>query len=414
MSNSLPENAHPAHLKKQAKALLRSCQASKPDALRRFTQHHPVYANRIPAPDRVRLQQAQHVLACEYGFSSWAHLMEIFEPKNQLDKPDDSGILLFTNGKSSLELFRQVKLPGRMEEWVDVLHDGPVPLTSSVQDLNKIRAKYLSDLGWAGYDGLLSQFESRDQLLSFPNDFSFLQLWFEHDLFDQLLLVQLLARIALNPAWIPKTTLWQFDTYIGRLSPEKFVDARPNPISLRPEHLEEATRIWQAFREPDPSSLTKWMRASTGIFPYLQTAILRFCEEFPSVENGCGRTEQQILEAVQTGHQNPPEIFRYNQGREEAVFMGDASFYLRMENLTQGRFPLLKLENSSTFLHPGSSGYSEAFRCQRFVLTGWGEKVLNRQYDRLQNLVTPYWRGGCEIKGPAAPRWDAENNKMRY
>jgi hypothetical protein len=39
--------------------------------------------------------------------------------------------------------------------------------------------------GWSGLDFIMSGFQKRDPLIAKPEAFSELQLWFEHDLFDQ-------------------------------------------------------------------------------------------------------------------------------------------------------------------------------------------------------------------------------------
>ena len=66
MPESLPQNPHIEHLKKQAKALLRDFRENKPDAVERFRN-----LNVKGAP---KLADAQHAIAREYGFDSWPHL----------------------------------------------------------------------------------------------------------------------------------------------------------------------------------------------------------------------------------------------------------------------------------------------------------------------------------------------------
>ena len=69
-----PLPAHPSldHLKKQAKRLLKSANANDPHAL---AQVGPYFGD----PSQIKLQQAQLVIAREYGFSSWTKLKRHIE-----------------------------------------------------------------------------------------------------------------------------------------------------------------------------------------------------------------------------------------------------------------------------------------------------------------------------------------------
>src|SRR5690349_10462188 len=71
MSLSLPDRPNLDHLKKQAKALLTAWQQGDADAMARFR----ALASTTPAPgEEPKLADAQHVIAHEYGFETWAAL----------------------------------------------------------------------------------------------------------------------------------------------------------------------------------------------------------------------------------------------------------------------------------------------------------------------------------------------------
>ena len=81
---SLPERANIAHLKKQAKDLLRLYRGGDPDAIVRFGRA-PFAANL--SPDEIvarafRLHDAQSCVAREYGFLSWADLASHVEARS--------------------------------------------------------------------------------------------------------------------------------------------------------------------------------------------------------------------------------------------------------------------------------------------------------------------------------------------
>ncbi len=72
----LPGRPSLAFERKDAKALLRRLRAGDPEAVARARARHPTLPNAL---DRVRLADAQLVIAREYGFASWPRLVRYFE-----------------------------------------------------------------------------------------------------------------------------------------------------------------------------------------------------------------------------------------------------------------------------------------------------------------------------------------------
>jgi hypothetical protein len=98
-----------------------------------------------------------------------------------------------TNGESAGHTLQQTGLGGAVLPWQDVLHEGPVP-AGSRQALLRTRAAFLSACGWGSSQAILSSLERRDgRLLQALRDRQQVVLWFEHDLYDQLQLLDILA-----------------------------------------------------------------------------------------------------------------------------------------------------------------------------------------------------------------------------
>lgn len=405
MKRSLPSNPSVDHLKKQAKAVLASCRESDPYALRRLVAYHPRYTSGVKDPQKVALQEVQLVVAREYGYTSWPHLIGTLQQGGPVVSSDASGILLYTNGTSAIDILNTAKVPGTKREWIEALHDGPVPLTKTRDELYRIRADHFAALGWTSAEEALKRFGHRDEPLSQPDEYTELQLWFEHDLFDQLQLIQLLDHLSDFPAWQGKTVLYQFDAFLGRLRPEQIRERQPRLIAVTEAQIDLARTAWKAFRQESPEELMELAGANSPALPFLQAALLRLCQEFPSPESGLGRTEAQILSAVAAGNENPRDIFRHNQDQEEAQFTGDSSFFAFLQRLTIGPRPLLRTASGEPFRTPAETGYTEAFRNQSIHLTEAGEAVRRGDHDWLASLPAPYWIGGVRIAGPDAARW---------
>lgn len=123
-------------------------------------------------------------------------------------------MLHITNGDSVVGTFRQVRFPGVYLPWRDVLHDGPVPQTVTLSELSDIRAQALASFGAGAYNEIRADFAARDQALESSGKHEEIVLWFEHDLYDQLQLIQLLDWFSNNGNG-GKLSLIQIDSYPG-------------------------------------------------------------------------------------------------------------------------------------------------------------------------------------------------------
>src|SRR5262245_45343234 len=79
VSRGLPEKPHLDVPKREARALLKEWRASLPEALDRIRKRHPRFRDASDASiseGKFLLNDAQIVVAREYGFSNWAELKE--------------------------------------------------------------------------------------------------------------------------------------------------------------------------------------------------------------------------------------------------------------------------------------------------------------------------------------------------
>src|ERR1043166_7065379 len=105
-------------------------------------------------------------------------------------------MLHVTNGDSAAELIRRTGIAGQVIPWRDVLHEGPVPAGLSLEAMSDLRARFLASGNGAALPQLLRDFGARDAALRAARQ---VVLWFEHDLYDQLQLIQILATLATQP-----------------------------------------------------------------------------------------------------------------------------------------------------------------------------------------------------------------------
>ena len=231
-------------------------------------------------------------------------------------------MLHITNGDSAAGPIRGIVAPEPAICWKDVIHEGP--WVSG--DATTVRARFLAGCGWGEYNDLLAEMNERDTR---TRGAEALTLWFEHDLYDQLQLIQILDMVRdSKPVWLVQTS-----DYLGTMSLESIRSAFQLRTRATPQQTDLATRAWHAFVNGTAAPLEDLLQYDTNALPHLKAALERHLEEFPSDRDGLGRTEKQILQAVAQGHSTFVQAFAASQKMESAIYMGDSSFALYIHRL---------------------------------------------------------------------------------
>lgn len=301
-------------------------------------------------------------------------------------------VLHVTNGDSTGNTLAQLFPGDRIVVWRDVLHEGPIPTGISDAELREVRAAFLASKGWGAETDVLTQFAERDAALADYGAYDEVVLWFEHDLYDQLQLMQVLSRA--NEG----VELIQAPDHLGPLGPEELETLWPKRRPVTARMLELAREAWDAFRAPEPTALAALLERDTSALPFLAAALRRLLEELPDAESGLSRTERQLLESLLDGPRRPPELFVASQAREEAAFAGDAWIWKRLAELV----PLVEELPPAPPL-----GDARTFAATAVTLTTLGRDVLAGRADRVQAAPLDRWVGGIQLGSGPDWRWDA-------
>jgi hypothetical protein len=323
--------------------------------------------------------------------------------------------LVLTNGDSSIELIRNacgsddlVIMP-----WRDVLHEGPLTPSGQLDDFALVRAKYLSDEFGLVYSDVMESFVERNETVKRWNEFDKVSLWFEHDLYDQLQLLEILnffsGQQELN---LHKMEIVQSDVFLGLMTA---AEAEKLTLLARPAtkaELDLAKQAWVAFCSETPESWASMLEKNCSSLPYLKLAVLRQLEELPD-NNGITRTERQILKTLAEKPSLPTELFHTSQAMEEAAFMGDWSFFSILERLSQGEMPLVESRSTdAVFCRPGSQHW-KAFSESSILLTLAGSDVLREEVDYgLKRPASWIWAQKAEV-GEIVWRWNRNSQCLR-
>jgi hypothetical protein len=311
-------------------------------------------------------------------------------------------VLHVTNGDSAVERIRASGLAGDVLAWQDVLHEGPVPGRLGFAQLREVRARFLIERGWGTEGEVLAGLAARDAALDAAGDCAEVVLWFEHDLYDQLQLIQVLHRLHTQGPDPGRLALACEAEYLGMMSVERIrsLHARRAPVT-RPQ-VALAAAAWTAFTSPEAARISALLEGDTSALPFLAAALRRHLEEFPATRSGLSRSEQQALEAIAEGADTVGEAFRRSHHeREDAVFLGDVVFAWYLERMSAVRVPLVVQATGERIRAPKPSEEVGTFWLQGVRLTDAGRAVLAGEENAIALNGIDRWLGGVHLEVPA-------------
>jgi hypothetical protein len=302
--------------------------------------------------------------------------------------------LHITNGDSTVELLDAAKISGEKLPWRDVLHEGPVPITDSLAQLSAMRATFITERGWGEIGQIKQDFEQRDAIFNQTTEYETIYLWFEHDLYDQLQLIQILSEWQAHGLTIDNLLLINPNKHLGYHTPEEvpalFASAKP----VKNEQIDIAVIAWKAFRQSTPLDWFELLKHDLSALPFLRSAVLRMLQELPNNKTGLSKSEHLALSIIREGIDQKGPLFQTYCVREDDTFMGDWSFFHMLEELVTVEPNLLIYEN------------------KRYKLTHFGDQVFTGKQNRMHSCAPVRSFGGYKQKSPPFYYWEEELQRV--
>ncbi len=294
---------------------------------------------------------------------------------------------------------REGDVPGEFLPWRDVLHDGPVPDDLNLAQLSRQRANYIADIGWGDASDILNSFEQRDEILNSFVNYDRVILWFEHDLYDQLQILQILDWFSNQNLVGTRLSMICTDRYLGRQTPDQIAELSEHEKPVIPEQLELASRAWFAFRQSTPMQWAELLKSDTSALPFLHGAIERQLQEYPDSQTGLSRTASSTMKIIQSQKVHPGKLFGSQQKSEQRIFMGDLSFWNVLSELLKGQWPLIKLPGKKLEFDPRN-------KQDVFSLTPEGKAILAGEMNWMDWHSPDRWIGGVHLSKDNIWLWD--------
>src|SRR5262245_6011751 len=338
------------------------------------------------------------------------------------------------NGTSTTGGIEAAGIPGERSIWADPLYEGPVPAGLSDEELLGVRARFLAGPGESAVEPVNDMRRWRE-VIAAHDSYDELVLWFEHDLFDQLNLIQLLSWIRSCLPAEKIVSLICVGSFPGRprfkglgeLLPTELASLFDTRRPIRDAEYVLAERAWQAFREPTPEALDNLRRADTTALPYLARAVERFLQEYPSTLDGLSRSERRLLRLAEHAPIAVSAAFPRMHDEEQAYYVTDLSLAGLVSTLSRTSPPLLAIDDDAGAQRHASADDADADspailddpRVDAAALRGTvsvteaGRQVLSGHRDRVA-CGLDRWLGGVHLQsGADVWRWDDEQRRVR-
>ncbi len=317
------------------------------------------------------------------------------------------------NGSCTTRLIEAAGIPGTMSIWADPLYEGPVPAGLTDAELLETRERFLAGpIDQAAIDPV-NDLRRWRAAIERHEAYEELVLWFEHDLFDQLNLVQLLSWIRQRlPAAKPVSLVCiaSFPGHpgfkgLGELTPDELASLLETRLRVGEVQFSLAERAWEAFRAPTPEALENLRHTDTAPLPYLAAAIARFLQEFPWTSDGLSRTERRLLQLAEPGEIDLSAAFPRMHEGEDAYYVTDSSLTSLAGELSRTLPPLLM---------PSRTPIADNELLQGSVrLTSTGRAVLAGRQDRVAACGIDRWLGGVHLQTNLNLwRWDEARQRI--
>jgi hypothetical protein len=318
------------------------------------------------------------------------------------------------NGTCTTRTIESAGIPGALSIWADPLYEGPVPGGLTDGELLDVRRRYL-----AGPEHAPAPSEPLNDLrrwrstIERHDTYDELILWFEHDLFDQLNLIQLLSWIRGRlPASkvVSLVCIGSFPGHpafkgLGELMPDELASLLETRQRVSDAQYSLAVSAWQAFREPTPQALDNLRQGNTAALAFLAPAVTRFLQEYPWIAGGLSRSERRLLELADGAGITLSRAFPRMHEGEDVYYITDLSLAALAEALSRTTPPLL-------LFAPGQMAHGDILKGS-VTLTDAGRAVLAARQDRVAMCGMDRWLGGVHVQsGAEVWRWDDERQRI--
>ncbi|WP_020407441.1 DUF1835 domain-containing protein [Hahella ganghwensis] len=402
-------------IRKRAKRLHKRFLQGDEETRNWFYQNHPLASDRRQSGQPIKLADIQWAISRDYGLPSWPALvkhvndLEFHRRAIATTAPplDTDSTLHLRCGSDIRQGLKIAGFCGEFLEFSDPFCQGPVP----VSNLLEARVQFISQAYKLPKQEVEVRQKEEYQALSECWDrYERVVLWFEHDSYDQLILVYILAHMPESA--VDKTSLINIDRFpaikrfhgLGNLDPEGLRSLWKQQITVTSGMKGKAKGVWRALTCESPGLLEAEMNSDSSDLPFMAGAVLRHLQELPSLFNGLSLTQQLTLEAMRNGPVSGGQIFGHLvRETEPRVFLGDLMFFAELNSMRAARRVPFDVELNEA---------PQPWPKRVLKLNDTGNKLLTGELDWSQCHPPERWVGGVRLAATPWYRWYMAGGKL--
>ncbi|WP_332693627.1 DUF1835 domain-containing protein [Halalkalibacter lacteus] len=285
----------------------------------------------------------------------------------------------------------------RIIVWREMYDFGPLSLSWSDEELIKRRSAFFEEkLGIPSLE-FIANCNKQNKLLDDAVRTEEVVLWFEHDRYDQTMLMYLITE--LSSKGFNNLSMVSINQYpgiepflgLGQLTSDQLIELFSCRKKLTYEQIEEALRGWIAYNSSDVQAFENWIEHNQHQLPFLWQAFQCHKEYFPSKKTGVNEVEWLALSFIKEGMCSFNELFQHVARSRGNDGLSNLHFAAILNELMIGDKPLLQSDKP---LPKYNSPNVEA----NIEITNDGVDVLNEEQHRFALTGFDWWVGGVHLK----------------
>ncbi|MDR6553514.1 DUF1835 domain-containing protein [Paenibacillus qinlingensis] len=315
-------------------------------------------------------------------------------------------IMHIVNGDAFGDKLRASGIDGEILVWRESLYEGPIGMQMSDSALLSMRASYMSNRYGVPEDTFKSQTIQQEAKLGTLTDVDEVVLWFEHDLYDQLMLCYLLSRIAdfSQPSF--RLSLICIDRFpgvdpfygLGQLSVDQILHLHGTELPVSEKQHAIACKVWRAYSASEPLPMASLLEEDLSALPFLKKALEVHLARFPSMQNGLSAIQQLTLELIRDDEVLILSLFQSLTEQLSHYGLGDLQFFGILDGLWHCEYPLVQVLGGDK-LPKYNESWPAQFENVRVKITELGKLILTDKQDHVCLNGIEEWIGGVHLVG---------------